>query len=1103
MIHLASGEVNIQFEDFRFFSPVPMIWIRSYHSFLDFEGPLGPKWHTGFDQHIRLDLIEGSLHWLRKDGTIFELPALGIGEEAIIRSDRIWYKRTENSFLVRDLDEEFINHYESIGEDRYLFKLVAITYRSFRLDLEYNSAGELEQVTDPGGRTIALIRNEKRLLTTVELETQGRRGRKKDVLVSYEYNDDDELVSVTDSLGQSEKFVYENGLLVQRIDRNEHSHYWGYEDKAEEARCIKRWQTGGLLLEKITYEDGQTSITNALGHPTIYKTKGDLVVEEIDALGHSLSWEHNEEGEVVSYTDAIGNVTYYDYDDFGNLVATTQPNGGSQAYVYEDHKLVMAKNPLGAIWVWTYDEDGFLESRIGPDNDITRYTYENDLLSEVIDANGLKTRLLYNEYHGLEKIILPNGSEASWEYNERGELTIARNPDESKAFYEYDSLGRVTRIRGADGNRTLLEYDRGGNVVKARDHHHSIEFTYRPTGRLLSRKENNTEVGFKYNRLDQLTAISNEHDSLYRFRYDNAGQMIEESGFDGLTRKLERNPAGEVIKIRTPDDRDVFYKYDKLGNVQQIEYHDGSEEVFVYDRAGNLIEAVNEHGSVKMERDKVGRLLKESVGLFEVESTYNRLGQRIRVRSSLGADIKIDRDKEGNISSTSASNGGTKWEAQFGRDLVGLELERNLPGGVSSRWTRDSTGKPIEHQVVKGGKAYRDKHYHWEVNDRLKSITDGLTKGMVRFNHDLFGNLASAQYEDGSWDFKLPDEVGNLFRTLDRKDREYGPAGQLLKDESYEYSYDEVGNLVRKEGVDGKWEYRWGPNGMLKEVVRPDRKSVFFTYDAMGRRLSKTFEGNVTHWVWDGSVPLHEWTIAEADTISLLNDSGELEFSLPDDAITWIFDEGTFRPSAKLVGEESFSIISDYLGKPEQMYNGEGELVWEAEYDIYGKVRKLRHGSLNDCPFRYPGQYEDEESGLYYNRFRYYDPVGGGYISQDPIRLAGNNPTLYAYVKDSNKWIDFYGLDCLPPVKKAVNSNLPHAADRGVERGVFSSAKDATEKLKELSKKITKDKSWPDGAFLDPSKSNRVLVPVGDGGLAVYQVANNATAKLKTVLIAY
>ena len=61
-------------------------------------------------------------------------------------------------------------------------------------------------------------------------------------------------------------------------------------------------------------------------------------------------------------------------------------------------------------------------------------------------------------------------------------------------------------------------------------------------------------------------------------------------------------------------------------------------------------------------------------------------------------------------------------------------------------------------------------------------------------------------------------------------------------------------------------------------------------------------------------------------------------------------------------------------------------------------------------PFKYQGQYADKETGLYYNRFRYYDPNAGSYISQDPIGLAGDNPTLYAYVSDVNYWNDVLGL---------------------------------------------------------------------------------------------
>ncbi len=65
---------------------------------------------------------------------------------------------------------------------------------------------------------------------------------------------------------------------------------------------------------------------------------------------------------------------------------------------------------------------------------------------------------------------------------------------------------------------------------------------------------------------------------------------------------------------------------------------------------------------------------------------------------------------------------------------------------------------------------------------------------------------------------------------------------------------------------------------------------------------------------------------------------------------------------------------------------------------------------METAPFRFPGQYEDEETGLYYNRFRYYDAEMGGYVSQDPIGLAGGNPSLYGFVSDPTTGYDLLGL---------------------------------------------------------------------------------------------
>ena len=104
-------------------------------------------------------------------------------------------------------------------------------------------------------------------------------------------------------------------------------------------------------------------------------------------------------------------------------------------------------------------------------------------------------------------------------------------------------------------------------------------------------------------------------------------------------------------------------------------------------------------------------------------------------------------------------------------------------------------------------------------------------------------------------------------------------------------------------------------------------------------------------------------------------------------------------------------LVSDYLGTPVEAYDEEGKKVWERNLDIYGRVKTEEAlGEKNLIPFRFQGQYEDEEIGLYYNRFRYYSPEEGCYTQQDPIGLAGGNPTIYGYVCDPNWWLDPFGL---------------------------------------------------------------------------------------------
>ena len=219
---------------------------------------------------------------------------------------------------------------------------------------------------------------------------------------------------------------------------------------------------------------------------------------------------------------------------------------------------------------------------------------------------------------------------------------------------------------------------------------------------------------------------------------------------------------------------------------------------------------------------------------------------------------------------------------------------------------------------------------------------------------------------------------------------------------------------------DGKtWYYHWQGNGMLKQVVRPDRKVVSFEYDALGRRTAKIFEDTITRWVWDGNNPLHEWRYdLPQRPKTVINEFGQLTKDSEEpteNLITWVFEEGTFRPAAKLTNGKAYSIITDYLGTPKEAYEWWGNKVWEIELEAYGKVKSCEgwlsvSADASFIPFRFQGQYHDVETGLYYNRFRYYSPEEGMYVTaQDPIRLIGGD-RLYGYVYDPNSYVDSLGL---------------------------------------------------------------------------------------------
>ncbi|HGH3690913.1 TPA: RHS repeat domain-containing protein, partial [Acinetobacter baumannii] len=109
--------------------------------------------------------------------------------------------------------------------------------------------------------------------------------------------------------------------------------------------------------------------------------------------------------------------------------------------------------------------------------------------------------------------------------------------------------------------------------------------------------------------------------------------------------------------------------------------------------------------------------------------------------------------------------------------------------------------------------------------------------------------------------------------------------------------------------------------------------------------------------------------------------------------------------------------LRDHLGTPQEMTDHTGAIIWKAEYKAWGeckaekaKLNFFENSEIISNNIRFQGQYFDEETGLHYNRYRYYSPYIGPFISKDPIGLLGGD-NVYAYAPNPVGWIDPLGLN--------------------------------------------------------------------------------------------
>ena len=372
---------------------------------------------------------------------------------------------------------------------------------------------------------------------------------------------------------------------------------------------------------------------------------------------------------------------------------------------------------------------------------------------------------------------------------------------------------------------------------------------------------------------------------------------------------------------------------------------------------------------------------------------YDACGQLQKLRLPDNNRIVFNHAKGGHLA-TVELNGKTLTSHLY---KSGQEHQRQQ-GQLLSHYHYDDQQRLHAHAVTQQDHYLFQRQYDYDKSGNLSRLLD-TRKGEHHYHYDPLNRLTRANHSQDVQERFGHDPAGNLLMH-DRPGPDIVAGNRLMSQGDNHYDYDAFGNLIReRRGKDHALvtEYRYDCQHRLIGITQPNGQTASYRYDPFGRRISKTVDGITTEFFWQG-----DKLIAEHHA---------------DQHRSYLYEPDSFRPLALLEGfgpkaVKPYHYQLDHLGTPQELTDPNGEIVWSAHYHAYGEISRLDAGKV-DNPLRFQGQYFDQESGLHYNRHRYYNPDIGRYLTPDPVKLAGGI-NGYQYVPNPTGWTDPLGLNKCP-----------------------------------------------------------------------------------------
>jgi RHS repeat-associated protein len=993
---------------------------------------IGNGWSHSYEQSLQIlsngsvkFWNEGKVHDYRLFGGVFTAP---VGTySTLVKNGNGSYTLTEKDGLIRNFD--------STG------RITSLVDRNGNSTLfTYTSAG-LTGVTDPGGRSATFSYDGAGKLATISDPMNN--------IFSFNYSGG-LLTGISTPDGGTWNYTYTaGGKLSTKTDPGNYSTTYAYD--------INNRVTSGTdpqsQTRSIDYVSGGVATRSAGKVPDPYRRcdnvgtidpnnpiKGGsceqtvVPVTEKNGAGWKYEYEYTS-NTLKSKTDPYNNKTTYIHDAIGQMLAKTEPGIGTTWYTYDSKgNTLTIKNPLNQITSYTYNTLGQILTTSGPQgNSSYSYdtkgnmltstdpagaitTYEYDIRGNVTKITNARNQITTMTYTGaglLETSTDPTGVITAYTYDARGNMLTTTVPD-GTTTYEYDTMNRLTKITDPLGTITSYGYDTSGNRTSQTDANGNVT-TYKHNfqGHVTETKDAlNKLTTFSYGNsscptcnggVDKLTALTDARQQTTSYDYDLTSRLAKETDPLNKNTTYAYDAAGNMTSKTDANGTIITYTYDALKRLTGKIYPDAGSETYSYDAAGRILTATNRDISYTYSYNAAGRMISVTdTSGNTLDYEYDILGTRTKATLFKGTADEHVTSYGYDSANRPLTITGTAGTFSYGYNPSNRRASLVYPNQITTSYTYDAVGRvtALNHPGIA---SFSYSH------DNIGNRTSKTASETELYLYDLIYRLTNVTNLQKPESF-LYDDVGNRTMGPGANDSGYSyyAGNQITQGRKLGYSYDSNGNQTTKAqaGITDKtWTQTWDYENRLVKVEKAkgaENRTVTFKYDPFGRRIEKQLTTII-----DSITKTATWKyVYDGDNIAVeiyTNDAGVTEK-------TWYTHGANIDEHLAIERNgQYFYYHADGLGSVTIITDTGRNTVQTYQYDSFGMMKPT---TVFRNSYTYTGREWDKETGLYYYRARYYDPMEGRFISKDPIGFKGGDVNIYGYTKNNPiNFVDPNGLN--------------------------------------------------------------------------------------------